>query len=549
MVRLARNPIDTIWRDRPAKPRGQITLHRKEHAGRLAKSKLEDVAAEIREVGATSHVVTDPLSLSWMFNIRGQDVAHNPVPLAWAIVNAEGRPTVLVDEDRLGLSARAYLTQLADLSHATDLPRAVAAAATRGPVMLDPERAPDALRGIIEWSGGTVVEKVDPAILPRAIKNETEIDGARAAHRRDGAAMVGFLHWLSRREAGTVTEIEAAQVLERFRRETGERLGEPLREIAFDTISGSGPHGAIVHYRVTTDTDRALDAGELYLVDSGGQYLDGTTDVTRTVAIGTPTDEMRERFTLVLKGMIAVSRLRFPPKIEGRHIDAIARQALWRHGLDYGHGTGHGVGSYGAVHEGPQGISRRTSAEFEPGMIVSNEPGYYKPGEYGIRIENLVLVEPPGEIEGGDKPMLGFETLTLVPIDRSLIDVALLEPAEIAWLDGYHARVRDVIDPLLADAAAREWLRAACAPLSERAPERSPRATPPAPTVLDPVDDVTLEGGPMPNGAAASGVVSAERAQHDDDHRSDRDDGDEAQPEPDQRGDGERERLRPADQQ
>ena len=531
LVRLARNPIDAVWPDRPPKPREGVTLHRAEHAGRPAKDKLADMAEAMREAGAKAHVVTDPLSLAWMLNLRGRDVAHNPVPLVWAVLHEGRRPTVHVTESRLGLSARAYLTQLADIAPEADLPRAVAAAAEEGPVMLDPGRAADALRGIVEWAGGTVVEATDPALLPRAIKNETEIAGARAAHRRDGAAMVGFLRWLDAREAGTVTEIEAAQRLERARVETGERLGEPLRDLSFETISGSGPNGAIVHYRVTTASDRTLGSGELYLVDSGGQYFDGTTDVTRTVAIGTPTDAMREHFTLVLKGMIAVSRLRFPAKIEGRHIDVVARRALWERGLDYAHGTGHGVGSYGAVHEGPQGISRRSVAAFEPGMIVSNEPGYYREGQYGIRIENLVLVHEARQIEGGEVPMMGFDTLTLVPVDRRLVEGSLLEADERAWLDAYHARVLDEIGPLLADESERAWLRAACAPLdgSSRKNGRPSDETVAGGAVIAsamaerrngadaefdedtakrapgrpaPVDDVTMEGAPPAIGAA-----------------------------------------------
>ena len=557
LVRLPRNPVDAVWPDRPAKPRGPVTIHRNEYAGRLAKDKLREMGEALREAGARSHVVTDPLSLAWMFNLRGTDVEHNPVPLGWAILHADRRPAVLIEEDRLGLSARAYLRQLSDLGEDADLSRAVAAAAVEGPVMLDPERAADALRGIVEWAGGTVVEAPDPAILPRAVKNETEIAGARAAHRRDGAAMVGFLHWLSAREAGTVTEIEAAQTLERTRATIGERLGEPLRDIAFDTISGSGPNGAIVHYRVTTDSDRALEAGELYLCDSGGQYHDGTTDVTRTVAISEPTAEMRERFTLVLKGMIAISRLRFPEAIEGRHIDAIAREALWRHGLDYGHGTGHGVGSYGAVHEGPQGISRRSTTPFRPGMIVSNEPGYYKADEYGIRTENLLLVREAEEIEGGDAPMLGFETLTLVPIDRALIDLELLDGDEIGWVDRYHARVCEVIEPLLDDQAARAWLRRACEPL--QADERAAPSDTVPPVARDPVDDITAEGGHVPNGAAmVAGVAPdpepsdarlAEGPERDDQRRADGDDGDQPEAQPDQPGDGERQGLAPADQE
>ena len=474
VVRVGRNPIDAIRDDRPSPPPGMVSLHPNEVAGRLARDKLAEAAETLREKGAASHVVTDPLSLAWLFNIRGSDVAHNPVPLGWAILRRDERPLIHLDRDRMELSARSYLTQIADIAPPDRFVEDVREVARAGPVLLDPERAADALCDIVETTGGTVIEATDPALAPRARKNGVEIEGARQAHRRDGAAMVGFLAWLDSQGPGTVTEIGAAEKLEAQRRETGERLGEPLREIAFDTIAGSGPHGAIVHYRVTHETDRTLSDGELFLLDSGGQYRDGTTDITRTVAIGEPTMEMRERFTLVLKGMIAISRLRFPEKIEGRHIDAIARQALWRHGLDYAHGTGHGVGSYGAVHEGPQGISRRSAVALEPGMIVSNEPGYYREGAYGIRIENLVLVHGPREVEGGDLAMLGFETLTLCPIDRRLIEPGLLTEGETGWLDDYHARVERELRDLLFDDGERAWLAKACASLGRASPQTLP---------------------------------------------------------------------------
>ena len=470
IVRLPGNPIDRLWRDRAPVPTAPVMIHPAEHAGRLSRDKIADMQGAVRSASAASFIVTDLLSLAWIFNIRGSDVAHNPFALGWAIVYADRRPVFVMDENRMHLSTRAYLTQLADLAAAGEFPELVGQAADAGPVLLDPKRAPDALRAIVEWAGGTVVEAEDPALLPRAIKNDVEIAGARAAHRRDGAAMARFLAWLDEMPSGRLTEIDAVRKLEECRRDTGRRLGMELREIAFDTISGSGPNGAVVHYRVTEETNRTLGEGELFLIDSGGQYLDGTPDVTRTVAIGTPTSEMRERFTLVLKGMIAISTLRFPERIEGRHIDAIARVALWRRGLDYGHGTGHGVGSYGAVHEGPQGLSRRSAAQLKPGMIVSNEPGYYKAGEYGIRIENLVIVHEPRPVPDGEVEMMGFETLTFCPIDRRLIDTSLLDDEERGWLDAYHATVLETIEPLLEDddRTTRSWLRAACAPLDGR---------------------------------------------------------------------------------
>ena len=472
-VRLPVNPIDLVWDDQPPPPQAPVVMHSFAYAGVLAKDKLAAAQQALTEADADVHVVSDPLSFAWLFNMRGSDVAHNPVPLTRAILRRERRPIAFVNERRLPLSARAYLTQIADIAPERDFARTLAEVATGKSVLLDPDRTPDAIRGIVEWAGGSVVRGEDPALLPRARKNDTEIDGARTAHRRDGAAMAEFLHWLEGREAGTVTEIEAAERLEQARRETGERLKEPLREIAFDTISGAGPHGAIVHYRVMRDTDRVLNGGELFLCDSGGQYLDGTTDITRTVAIGEPPAAAREHFTLVLKGMIAISRLRCPKGTEGRQIDAIARVPLWMRGLDYGHGTGHGVGAYGAVHEGPQGISKRSAVPIEPRMILSNEPGHYREGEYGIRIENLILAREPKTIDGGEE-MMWFETLTLCPIDRRLIVRELLDGAELEWLDAYHDRVLREVGPLVANDEVRAWLRDACEPLRP-APEADPQ--------------------------------------------------------------------------
>jgi Xaa-Pro aminopeptidase len=304
----------------------------------------------------------------------------------------------------------------------------------------------------------------DPTRLPRAIKNAVELAGSRNAHHRDGAAVASFLAWLNRQTPEELDEIAVVEKLEAFRRETGERFQMPLKDISFDTISGSGPNGAIIHYRVNRQSSRRLSSHELLLLDSGAQYEDGTTDITRTIALGQAYDEQRQRFTLVLKGMIAITRLRFPEGTRGVDIDAFARTALWQHGLDYAHGTGHGVGSYLAVHEGPQSISRRGMEKLHAGMILSNEPGYYKPGHYGIRIENLIAVTPAEEIAGGDIPMHGFETLTLAPIDRKLIAPELLSAEERAWLDEYHARVMQEIAPLV-DEETRTWLEAATAPL------------------------------------------------------------------------------------
>jgi Xaa-Pro aminopeptidase len=399
-------------------------------------------------------------SIAWTFNIRGKDVDRTPVALAYAVVHADATADLYVAPEKmdeavakhLGNGVRvhdraAFADALADLKDKT--------------VVADPERAVAAIFGALEAGGATVLPLRDPAVLPKAIKNDTEIAGHKAAQARDGAALSRFLHWVSvEAPKGGLTELSAADRLEAFRKDTG-----LLEDLSFDTISGAGPNGAVVHYRVEEKTNRPIESGSLYLVDSGGQYRDGTTDVTRTVAIGTPSEEMRQRFTLVLKGHVALARAVFPKGTRGGQLDVLARQFLWAEGLDYAHGTGHGVGSFLAVHEGPQRIATFGGGD-EPlvaGMILSNEPGYYKTGEYGIRIENLVLVEERA-IPGAEKPMLGFETLTYAPIDRALIVVEMLGDAERAWVDAYHAAVLDIVGPQL-DGDALSWLRSACAPL------------------------------------------------------------------------------------
>lgn len=465
LVALPENLVDKVWDDQPPPPSAPVAIHPLERAGELAADKLKRLAADIRAAKADHAVLTDPASLAWTFNIRGGDVAHTPLPLGFAILSAEGRPRVFIDGAKLGIEQNAYLTQLADIRPPDALEADLAKLAVAGArIALDPALAADRLRRLVEEKGGKVVEAPDPARLPRATKNAAELEGARAAHRRDGAALCAFLAWVDGQEPETIDEIGVATRLEAFRRETGEKLQAPLRDIAFDTIAGTGPHGAIMHYRVTTGTNRRAARGELLLVDSGAQYADGTTDVTRTMAIGEPAAEHRERYTLVLKGLIAVSRLRFPAGTRGADVDPFARQALWQRGLDFAHGTGHGVGSYLAVHEGPQRIAKTGTQKLLPGMIVSNEPGYYKPGAYGIRLENLIVVTPAEKIEGGDIAMHGFETLTLAPFDRRLIDLALLSPGEREWIDAYHARVREEVGPLC-EADVRPWLERATAPL------------------------------------------------------------------------------------
>jgi Xaa-Pro aminopeptidase len=483
-VRGNGNLVDQAWgAARPDPPAGRIRVQPMRYAGKAAEQKIAELQASLRKESEDAVVLTLPDSIAWLFNIRGADVAHNPVPLAYAIVPASGKPELFVDRGKLGSEADAHLARLARIVPDTrrDKPGARARArpakrsdiavrraledrlralkATPKRIRLDPVTASHWFFRKLMGGKARIVRGADPCLMPKARKNAAEIKGARAAHKRDGTAVVRFLAWLDREApGGALDEIAASRRLEEMRSET-----QALKEISFDTISGSGANGAIVHYRVTTATNRMLRRGELYLVDSGAQYLDGTTDITRTVAIGEPTPEMRERFTLVLKGHIAIATARFPRGTRGIDLDPFARRALWEAGLDFDHGTGHGVGSYLSVHEGPQSISRRGMTVFEPGMIVSNEPGYYKEGAYGIRIENLVLVTEPGKVAGGEREMMGFETLTLAPIDRRLVLPELLSAPELSWLDAYHARVREAIGPELAPAE-RAWLEAATVP-------------------------------------------------------------------------------------
>ena len=404
-------------------------------------------------------MLTLPDSIAWLLNVRGSDIARTPVPLAFAILHAGGRVELFTDPAKADDALRAHLGP--DVAIMAPEAFGPGLDALRGRVAVDRASAPAWVSDRIAATGAAeVVWERDPCILPKACKTEAEIAGARAAHLRDGAAMAEFLAWLDlTAPEGGLTEIDVVKKLEATRAATGQ-----LRDISFETICGAGPDGAIVHYRVTEATNRPVRPGELLLVDSGGQYADGTTDITRTVPVGPVPPEAVRPFTLVLKGLIAMSRLRWPEGLAGRDIDAVARTALWRAGMDYDHGTGHGIGSYLGVHEGPQSLSRRGLEPLLPGMILSIEPGYYREGAFGIRIENLAVVRPPEVPEGGDRPMLGFETLTLAPIDRRLVDRGLLEPDERAWLDAYHARVAETLAPLVEPETAR-WLRAACQPL------------------------------------------------------------------------------------
>jgi Xaa-Pro aminopeptidase len=455
------NPIDAIWSDRPAPPLGPVALHDLRFAGEEAAAKLARIGAEVAKARAEALVVSDPHAVAWAFNIRGADVAHTPLPLSFALVPKDGRPTLYVDGRKLANAVRHRLEELADVREPAALVPDLAALGAAGKtVRLDQATAADALARTVTDAGGKVSRGSDPIALMKAVKNAVEIEGARAAHRRDGAAVARFLAWFDREApGGGLTEIDAVAALESFRRDTG-----LLKDVSFPTIAGSGPNGAIVHYRVTRASNRRINAGELFLVDSGAQYEDGTTDITRTVAVGVPTAEMRERFTRVLKGHIALARAVFPDGTTGAQLDTLARQYLWSAGLDFDHGTGHGVGSYLSVHEGPARISKLGTPALKRGMILSNEPGYYRTGAYGIRIENLVLVVAAPAVAGAEKELNAFEILTLVPIDRRLIAPALLEPEELRWLDDYHARVAATLTPLV-DAETQAWLAAATRPV------------------------------------------------------------------------------------
>jgi Xaa-Pro aminopeptidase len=459
LVAVDNNPIDALWSDRPAPPAGPVSLRDIKLAGESAADKFKRIQAELKKLRADVLVVSDPQNVAWAFNIRGSDIAHTPLALAFAVIPREGKPALYVETAKLDNKTRPALEEIAAVRATAELARDLAQLKDKT-VRLDQASAADALTRLVSGYGGKPVRGADPIALMKAVKNHAEIAGSRAAHKRDGVAMARFLAWLEREApAGKLTEIDAVEALESFRRDSG-----LLKDISFPTIAGSGPNGAIVHYRVTRATNRTIGKNELFLVDSGAQYEDGTTDITRTVAVGTPSDEMRDRFTRVLKGHIAIATAVFPENTSGAQLDPLARTALWQAGLDFDHGTGHGVGSYLSVHEGPARISKLGTVALQRGMILSNEPGYYKTGAYGIRIENLLLVIAAPEPKGAEKPVNAFETLTLAPIDRRLIDSRLLTAKERNWIDSYHAHVQEVLSPLL-DAATRAWLDAAARPL------------------------------------------------------------------------------------
>jgi len=448
LVPVTHNPIDRVWADQPAPPASPAVPHPVQYAG-------EESAAKRRRIGAgmeaDAAVITALDSVAWLLNMRGGDITHMPVALAFAILHQDGRVDLFMDPAKAGDDLLRHLGNEVSLRPKTAFAEGLRALAGKR-VLVDKAGTPQAVIRILLDAGAEVVRGADPCELPRACKNAVELEGARAAHLRDGAALTRFLAWLAAEAPkGALDEIAAAERLHDFRRETG-----CLRDLSFDTISGAGPNGAIVHYRVTPETNRRIEPGMLFLLDSGAQYDDGTTDVTRTIAIGKAGDEERDRFTRVLKGHIAIATARFPEGTTGAQLDALARMPLWQAGLNYDHGTGHGVGSYLGVHEGPQRISPAGHAALKPGMIVSNEPGYYKTGAYGIRIENLLAVRP-AEGLAGERQMLEFETLTLAPIDLNLVEPRLLHAEERAWLNAYHARVRESLTPLV-DAATAAWL-------------------------------------------------------------------------------------------
>ncbi|MDJ0449152.1 aminopeptidase P family protein [Methylocystis sp. JR02] len=453
LVPLDANPIDALWADRPSEPMGPVAIHPARYAGETAASKIKKLREALKDADAA--LMSDPHAICWAFNIRGADVAHTPIVLAFALLPKEGAPTLYVDDAKLDAKTRATLEKFLTLRAPAELIGDLTEAGKRGAtVMFDAATAPVKLVETLRAAGGKPRVAEDPAALPKAVKNKAELAGAREAHIRDGAALTRFLAWFAEAAPkGALTEITAAEAAETFRRESGD-----LRDISFPTISAFGEHAAIPHYRVTEKSNLKIGKG-VYLIDSGAQYIDGTTDVTRTVVVGRASKQLKDHFTRVLKGHIAIARAVFPKGVTGAQLDAFARRYLWEAGLDFDHGVGHGVGSYLSVHEGPQRISKMGATPLQPGMILSNEPGYYRAGEYGIRLENLIIVEKR-EIAGAEREMYGFESITLAPFDLNCVEPKLMNAEETAWLNAYHAQVRKTLSPLV-DAKTRKWLREA----------------------------------------------------------------------------------------
>ena len=447
------NPIDAVWTGRPAAPTAKAIPHAMSLAGESAQAKRMRIAEDVKKLGADAAIVSLADSICWLLNIRGGDTPHTPFVLSYAILHSDGSTDLFMDGRKSSPELVQHLGNAVRVRGPGEFDAALDGLKGKT-VVADPNWTAQAAFARLQDAGATVKRGVDPCQLPKACKNPVEIEGARKAHIRDGAALTRFLAWMAREApGGHLTEIEAAEALEGYRRQTGS-----LTDLSFDSISGAAPHAALPHYRVTTSSNRKIHRDEIYLIDSGGQYPDGTTDVTRTMIVGTPTPEMKDRFTRVLKGHIQLATVKFPDGTTGAALDAFARKSLWDAGLDYDHGTGHGVGSYLSVHEGPQNISKRpVTQSLKPGMIVSNEPGYYKEGEYGIRIENLVVVTEGREVKGGDRKMMEFETITLAPIDLDLVEPKLLTTEERDWLNVYHARVRETLSALVDDET-RTWL-------------------------------------------------------------------------------------------
>ncbi|CAM5217811.1 X-Pro aminopeptidase OS=Bosea thiooxidans OX=53254 GN=ARD30_05090 PE=3 SV=1 [Bosea thiooxidans] len=459
LVALSANPVDALWSDRPAAPSAPVKAHPAAYAGETPAAKLDRIRKALAEAKVDALVVSDPHALAWVFNIRGGDVEHTPLPLGYAIVPREGRPTVFLAPEKITNEAGDAIGAVGEIAAPAALEEQLKKlGAAKAKVRLDATTAASALATLIRDAGGTPDAGTDPIALMKARKNTAELNGARAAHLRDGAAMTNYLSWLAREAPkGRLTEIDAVAALEAERLRTG-----LLKDVSFTTIAGAGPNAALPHYRVSEATNRKLEPG-IFLVDSGGQYEDGTTDITRTIVIGEPSAEMRDRYTRVLKGHVAISRLVFVKGTSGAQLDAFARLPLWQGGFDFDHGTGHGVGSYLSVHEGPQRLSKLGTTPLEPGMILSNEPGYYKQGEYGIRIENLIVVEER-QIPGAERVIYGFETITWCPYERALIEKGMLDAGEIAWIDAYHAEVWEKLSPQVSGEA-KAWLEKACRPL------------------------------------------------------------------------------------
>ncbi|MDD3370489.1 MAG: aminopeptidase P family protein [Alphaproteobacteria bacterium] len=458
-VPVDRNLVDKIWKDRPERPAEPVTHLDTVYAGKASAEKRQEIAAELRKKGVAAAIISDAASVAWLLNVRGHDVRCTPLPLSRAILHADGSVEWFVDERKVSESLKAILGSGCTVSTPEKFEKSLTELArTQRPVLVDFSRTPQAILDILEHARVGVERGEDPCLMLRAVKNNVELTGMKAASQRDSAAVVNFLAWLDAHwERDGVDELTAERKLEEFR-----RVDALFQEPSFETISAAGEHGAVIHYRATDASNAKLVRGQLYLVDSGGQYIDGTTDVTRTVTLGNPSVEMRQNFTRVLKGHIALASVRFPEDTTGAELDSFARQYLWAKGLDYAHGTGHGVGCYLEVHESPVGISKRNKTPLKPNMVLSNEPGYYREGHYGIRIESLMAVT---EFVGGELKTMGFEMLTLVPIDKRLIDLSLLTDAEIAWVNAYHKKVREALSPMVDNAL---WLEAATESIEKR---------------------------------------------------------------------------------